>query len=83
VTVKHFVTFYVILFLQMEIFGKQLKALREERKMSQSELAEVLCTSKQNISRWEKGYFEPSQEATLMLARFFDVTIDYLFGVEE
>ena len=67
----------------METFGKQLRALREEKEMSQSDLAAVLRTSKQNISRWEKGQFEPSQEATLILARFFGVSIDYLFGIEK
>jgi transcriptional regulator with XRE-family HTH domain len=66
----------------MEIFGKRIKELRQERNLGQKELARILSTSKQNLSRWEKGYFEPDQETTVRLARFFDVTTDYLFGLE-
>ncbi|GHV03744.1 hypothetical protein FACS1894211_16520 [Clostridia bacterium] len=60
----------------------RIKDLRQERNLGQKELAQVLNTSKQNISRWENGYFEPDQETTVRLALFFDVTTDYLFGLE-
>ncbi|MCL2751202.1 MAG: helix-turn-helix domain-containing protein [Firmicutes bacterium] len=67
----------------MELFGKRIKELREEKGLGQKELAAVLGTSKQNISRWEKGYFEPDQKTTVSLARFFAVSTDYLFGLED
>ena len=36
-------------------FGEKLKAIRENRKMSQEQLAEILGSSKQVISRYENG----------------------------
>ena len=66
----------------MKLFGIRLKELRQEKGLGQKELAKVINTSKQNISRWEKGYFEPDQEITVRLAQFFDVSTDYLLGLE-
>ncbi|GHW02802.1 hypothetical protein AGMMS50249_5880 [candidate division SR1 bacterium] len=66
----------------MEIFGLRLKELRQEKRLGQKELAQILTTSKQNISRWEKGYFEPDQAMTVRLARFFEISTDYLLGLE-
>ena len=67
----------------MEIFGKRLRELRIERKLGQMDLAKVLGTSPQNISRWEKGYFEPDQNTLVALALYFKVSTDYLLGVED
>jgi transcriptional regulator with XRE-family HTH domain len=61
-------------------FGKILKELRTAKGITQEQLANVLRSSKQNVSRWEKGYFEPDQKTTIMIADYFDVSIDYLFG---
>jgi len=83
VIVKQSVAFYVICSLSaMEIFGKRIKELREEKCLGQKELAQILNTSKQNISRWEKGYFEPDQKTIVLIAKFFDISTDYLFGLE-
>jgi len=67
----------------MGIFGKRVRELREEKGLGQKELAQILGTSKQNVSRWEKGYFEPSQETIIKMARFFAVSVDFLFGLED
>ena len=67
----------------MIAFGKRLKELREESGMGQKELAHLLNTSKQNISRWENGYYEPDQETMIKLAKFFSVSLDYLMGIKD
>lgn len=41
-----------------KIFGIRLKELRLKKDFQQKELAEVLSTKQQNISRWENGEFE-------------------------
>jgi transcriptional regulator with XRE-family HTH domain len=61
-------------------FGKILKHLREERKMSQSVLADALGTTPQNIGRYEMGKREPSFEFLLKVCDFFNVSTDYMLG---
>lgn len=52
------------------------------RKVTQSEMASSIGTNKANISRWEKGEVEPDLETLIKLAKYFNVTTDYLLGVE-
>ena len=61
-------------------FGENLKALRRERCIGQSELAEILRISPKTISHWETGYTEPSISQLIALANFFDLSIDELVG---
>lgn len=61
-------------------FRIRLRELRKEKGVSQLELAKLLNMSKMAISHWEKGNSEPSIEQLKVLARFFDVSIDYLVG---
>ncbi len=61
-------------------FKTRLKELRLENNISQVEIAKLLNMSKMAISHWEKGNSEPSIEQLKILARFFDVSVDYLIG---
>ena len=61
-------------------FKNRLKELRIEKNISQVEIGKLLNVSKMAISHWEKGNSEPSIEQLKILAKFFDVTIDYLVG---
>lgn len=60
--------------------GSRLKQLREEKGMLQEELARALSVSPSAIGMYERDYREPSDELLLQIARFFDVSIDYLLG---
>lgn len=65
-------------------FAKRLKALREEREpfLSQSALGEALGGIKQKVvSKWEVGDDKPTYEHLLLIAKFYNVTTDYLLGV--
>jgi len=64
-------------------FSRILKELRNERGIGQVELAKALSVSKGVISLWENGLREPGMNSLIVLARFFDVTIDYLVGIEK
>lgn len=64
-------------------FSKRLKELREEKGLSQRQLAREIQATQANISRWEKGTQDPSTEWIILLAKFFDVSTDYLLGVED
>ena len=65
------------------IFGKRLKELRREAGMTQAQLAALLLVSKTTICQWETSKQEPSLEDVVQLAKIFDVSCDYLLGMQE
>lgn len=63
--------------------GKILKELRKEKGLTQTELALNLCTTQDSISLWELGKSYPDILMLIKIAKFFDVTTDYLLGLEK
>ena len=59
-----------------------LKVLRLEKNLKQSDLAKILNISYQTISHWENGHCEPSISQLIQLADLFSVTLDDLVGRE-
>ena len=64
------------------MLGERIANLRKEKKVSQEELADVLCTSRQAISKWERGESDPDIGRLKDLAIYFGVSIDYLLGYD-
>ena len=64
----------------MAQFNELLVELRQDRKMTQEELAQVLYVTSGTISNYENGVHLPDIEKLISLADFFDVTTDYLLG---
>jgi transcriptional regulator with XRE-family HTH domain len=64
----------------MAQFDKILKLLRNEKNMSQQELADALGISKSSINMYERGERQPNFEVLETIADFFNVDIDYLLG---
>ena len=58
----------------------RLKALREERGLSQNDLAQKTGLSKKSIINYENGYRQPNSKAMAILEHFFDVSGAYLRG---
>ena len=69
----------------MSSFGKRLKELRKENKLSQQELSiELKCKITQSaIALWENDERVPNLDAVILLAKFFNVSLDYLAGLTE
>ena len=67
----------------METFGERLRYLRRERNLGQVQLAKELDVGKSIISSWELGICEPTLSRLIAIARFFDVSIDFLAGLED
>ena len=61
-------------------FGKRLKLLRECLFLSQYELAKVLNVSPSAVGMYEQGRRSPSLDTLVMIANYFDVSIDYFVG---
>jgi len=62
------------------IFGKRVKELRKEKQLKQSELAAILGLKTSMISEIENGKYTTTVEKLIILADYFNVTIDYLVG---
>ena len=64
-------------------FGKILKLLRCDKDISQRTLSEEFGVTKQTISLWETGQREPDFDTLVKIAKYFNVTTDYLLGIED
>lgn len=57
---------------------KNLKELRKQQNLSQQKLAEILHVSQQSIYKYENGLSSPDIETLILMADFFNTSIDYL-----
>ncbi|MDO4174060.1 MAG: helix-turn-helix transcriptional regulator [Eubacteriales bacterium] len=64
----------------MAKFGQILSALRQNRGMTQKELAKILYVSDGTISNYENDVHYPDVEKLMDIANCFGVTTDYLLG---
>lgn len=67
----------------MEVFAKRLKELREERKLSQNQLAKLIGVTHTAIRLWELNERTVNADAIIALAKFFNVSSDYLLGLAD
>lgn len=61
-------------------FGKVLQGLRKTKGITQEQLSEMLGVSAAAVSKWENEQMYPDISYFPVLARFFNVSIDCLFG---
>ncbi len=68
----------------MEILlGKRLKELREEWGLTQKELSAILNLNSVTYLHYEKSQREPPLSVLADMAKFFDVSCDYLLGLTD
>ena len=73
----------------MNTLGNRLKELRNSQGLNQTQLSDALNerfglkTDRVMISKWETGFQTPVMNTVAMLAKFFNVSMDYLNGDEE
>ncbi|MBQ7236398.1 MAG: helix-turn-helix transcriptional regulator [Clostridia bacterium] len=65
------------------ILGKRLKELREERNLTQKQLSEKLNLNSVTYLHYEKSQREPPLTVLADMAKFFDVSVDYLLGLKD
>ncbi|HHW03367.1 MAG TPA: helix-turn-helix transcriptional regulator [Thermoanaerobacterales bacterium] len=63
--------------------GKKIKELRLNRKMTQEELGKIIGVTTSMIGMYETGARNPSYAVLNKIAEYFNVTTDYLLGLEE
>ena len=66
----------------MKTFCERFKELRKENKLSTTELGKKLGVSNSTITRWENENIIPSIEHLYNIAVYFNVSSDYLIGLE-
>lgn len=67
----------------MKTFAERLKYLRLEKELSQRQLAKLLNINYTSIQRWESEMRIPNAEAIVLLAKYFNVSADYLLGLTD
>ena len=60
------------------MIGDRIRDLRNQKRLSQTDLAKIINVSQQTVTKWETGKSEPSSSAINRLADYLDVSSDYL-----
>jgi len=61
----------------------RIRELREDRGLTQAQLAKEIGYSPNTLSQYETGVFEPNIDTIKKLCEFFGVTADYLLDMED
>lgn len=67
----------------MSLFLSRFRGLLEESGKQQKDICAELGIRTQKLSNWKTGYSEPNFDDIILLARYFDVSTDYLLGVTD
>ena len=59
---------------------ERVRRLREERKLTQAELADLLCVAQTTYSDYERGKLNIPITSLIRLSAFYSTSIDYLLG---
>ena len=62
-------------------FYQRLKDLREDHDLTQNDIAEVLQTTREQISKYETGKQMMGVDKYIKLAKYYNVSLDYLTGI--
>jgi len=63
------------------MMGDRLRMLRKAKGITQKELADILNIEKSNISLYESGKSDPPDNIKAAIARYFNISLDYMLGV--
>ena len=64
-------------------FYQRLRDIREDCDLKQSDIAKVLRTTSQQISKYETGQQMMGIDKYITLARYYNVSLDYLCGLSD
>lgn len=67
----------------MANIGKTIKKLREEKNMTQDNLAEKMNVTRQAVSNWETGKTSPDIDTLFKLSQIFDVSMEEIIYGEK
>lgn len=65
------------------LLGERLKELREEKGLTQKQLSNELKLNSVTYLHYEKSQREPPLQVLVEMARYFNVSVDFLLGVKD
>ena len=65
------------------IMYKRIRDLREDKDLSQTQVAKMLNISQATYSRYESGYLDVPSEVLIALSKFYNVSVDYILGLTD
>ena len=63
-------------------YYQRIKNLRENKKLNQTEIAKLLDTTQKQYSRWETGEYQIPFDKAIELAKYYNVSLDYIAGIK-
>lgn len=63
------------------MIGERLQELRKDKGLSQEDLAKILGVSHYTVSSYECNRSDPDDKSKVILAKLFDVSVDYMVGL--
>jgi len=63
------------------LIGERLADLRKDKGLQQKELAAVIGVSERSVSLYEREMSSPNDSVKIKIARYFNVSLDYLMGL--
>lgn len=67
---------------ELFLLSERIKMLRESNDLTQSELAKQLGLTRSSINAWEMGLSIPSTQYIVELSKLFNVSSDFILGIE-
>ncbi len=62
-------------------YYQRLKDIREDNDLSQTQIAQVLGIQQTQYSRYERGAVQMSIDKYIMLAKYYNISLDYITGI--
>lgn len=69
--------------MYLEEFSKRFKELMEWEDVSTRAFSKTLGVDRKSVRGWKRGYFFPRWDVLVKVALYFQVSLDYLVGLEE
>lgn len=64
-------------------YYERLKCVREDRDLTQTDIANLLETTRQQVSKWETGVQMMGVDKYMKLAKYYNLSVDYLLGLTD
>jgi transcriptional regulator with XRE-family HTH domain len=65
------------------LVGERLADLRKDKGLQQKELAAIIGVTERSVSLYERELSSPNDKIKLKIARYFNVSLDYLMGLTD
>lgn len=62
---------------------RRIRDLREDRDMTQAEIANILCCTQQAYSNYENGTRDIPTDILIKISKYYGVSVDYILGLSD